>query len=272
MKAWICTAGRLCPTEVPEPIPGPGEALLRVRFAGICRSDRQVMLGLYGPRDGSILGHECSAEVLSSAYWPAGTPVAVNPLLPDGSFLGINRPGCFAETIAVPEACVLVLPPELDLLKAAAAEPVAACGAILLSPLHGRVAVAGQGRIRALCEAILRHCGFEPLEDPEAGSCDWVIETDPRPAALQRALELLRPGGSLILKSRHPGKIELPLNLLIERELKFEARRYLPFDQALELLAGLDLSPLLAPPRAAAELPKLISRDNESHKLIVKFS
>lgn len=272
MKAWICTDARLTAADIPEPQAGPGEALLRVRYAGICRSDRQVMAGLYGPRQGWVLGHECSAEVLYSERWPKGTPVAVNPLMPDGSFLGIDRPGCFAEIIALPEACVFPLPPGLDLLKAAAAEPVAACGAILLSPLSGRIAVAGSGRIRALCELILRQRGFEPLAQPEPASCDWVIETDPRPAALQSALELLRPGGTLILKSRHPGKIELPLNLLIERELKLESRRYLPFPQALELLAEIDLASLLAPPRPAAELPELISRDSESHKLIVEFT
>ena len=271
MKAWICTDGRLVLAELPEPQAGPDEALLRVRYAAICRSDRQVLAGLYGPRQGWILGHECSAEVLSSKQWPKGTPVAINPLLPDGSFLGIDRPGCFAEIIALPEACVFPLPRGLDLLKAAAAEPVAACAAILLSPLSGRIAVAGAGRIRALCELILRQRGFAPLAKPEPASCDWVIETDPQPAALRAALELLRPGGSLILKSRHPGQIELPLNLLIERELKLEARRYLPFPQSLELLAAIDLTPLLAPPRPAEELPELISCDNESHKIIVEF-
>ncbi|MEN9358635.1 MAG: hypothetical protein RL095_170 [Verrucomicrobiota bacterium] len=271
MKAWICTDGRLVPADIPEPQAGPDEALLRVRYAGICRSDRQVLQGLYGPREGWVLGHECSAEVVTSRRFESGTLVAVNPLLPDGGFLGIDRPGCFAEFLAVPEACLFPLPPGLDPLKAAAAEPVAACGAILLAPLQGRIAVAGSGRIRSLCERILRRRGFSPIAEPEPASCDWVIETDPRPAALRAALELLRPGGSLILKSRHPGSIEVPLNLLIERELKLEARRYLPFDAALALLTELDLSDLLAPPRPAAELPGLIESDSESHKLIVEI-
>lgn len=271
MKAWICHKGCLIPSEVPVPTPGPGEALLRIRYAGICRTDRQVVQGLYGPREGWIPGHECSAEVIDSNRFTRGTLVAVNPLLPDGSFLGIDRPGCFAETMTAPEASLFPLTPSFDLATAAVAEPVAACGAILLAPLRGRIAVAGSGRIRALCERILLQSGLVPLSDPQPATCDWVIETDPRPAALRRAIELLHPGGSLILKSRHPGNIELPLNVLIEREIKLDARRYLPFDEALALLSRLDLSDLISVPRPAAKLPELIQSESESHKIIVEF-
>ena len=51
--------------DVPAPRPAPGEALLRVRYAGICGSDVQTLRGTQPfasyPR---VPGHEFSAEIV----------------------------------------------------------------------------------------------------------------------------------------------------------------------------------------------------------------
>ena len=46
MKAvHVVKPGEIAVADVPVPSPGPGEALLRVRYAGICGSDMQTFAG-----------------------------------------------------------------------------------------------------------------------------------------------------------------------------------------------------------------------------------
>lgn len=54
--------GNLGLREVPRPAPGPGEALVRVRVAGICRTDLEVLRGYHDFR--GIPGHEFVGEVV----------------------------------------------------------------------------------------------------------------------------------------------------------------------------------------------------------------
>src|SRR5215218_2637262 len=52
-------------TELPDPIPGPGDALLRVRACGICRTDLHLRDGELQPRHlPLVLGHQIVGEVL----------------------------------------------------------------------------------------------------------------------------------------------------------------------------------------------------------------
>ena len=50
--------------EVPPPEPGAGEALIRVRLAGICQTDIHITRGYADYR--GILGHEFVGEVVSA--------------------------------------------------------------------------------------------------------------------------------------------------------------------------------------------------------------
>src|SRR6187431_3588432 len=65
MKAVRATAsGAVEVVEVPGPSPGPGEAVMRTRVAGICGSD---LLDWYvRGKAGTVLGHEVSGEVASA--------------------------------------------------------------------------------------------------------------------------------------------------------------------------------------------------------------
>jgi len=61
MRAMILRAPRapLEPAEVPDPKPGPGQVLVRVRSCGVCRTDLHVADGeLKDPKLPLILGHE----------------------------------------------------------------------------------------------------------------------------------------------------------------------------------------------------------------------
>jgi alcohol dehydrogenase, propanol-preferring len=57
----------LRPADLPDPEPGPGQALLRVRACGICRTDLHVADGeLPDPKLPLVLGHEIVATVVRS--------------------------------------------------------------------------------------------------------------------------------------------------------------------------------------------------------------
>jgi 2-desacetyl-2-hydroxyethyl bacteriochlorophyllide A dehydrogenase len=110
--------------EVPDPRPGPGEVLVRVRAAGLCGSDLGFLEGLRLPPGVStpvVLGHEVAGEVAAAGEaagpWRAGDRVVVNPYGACGachacragrrticlrpSVVGLHRPGGFAEWVVV---------------------------------------------------------------------------------------------------------------------------------------------------------------------------
>lgn len=142
--------GDLRVDRVPLPPLGDGDALLRVRAAGVCATDRKLAARGApggGPR---VLGHEIVAEVVVPGASPlaAGTRVAVAPnvgegscpacrrgatnLCPDYRAFGIHLDGGMASYLRVPRAAVeaghlLVVPDALSDLDAALLEPLACC-------------------------------------------------------------------------------------------------------------------------------------------------
>ena len=67
MRALVLDAPRtpLRATELPEPVPEPGQLLLRVRACGVCRTDLHVVDGdLTRPKLPLVLGHQVVGEVV----------------------------------------------------------------------------------------------------------------------------------------------------------------------------------------------------------------
>jgi threonine dehydrogenase-like Zn-dependent dehydrogenase len=117
--------------EVPEPIPAPGEVLVRPEAAGICGSEVEGYLGKMGNRTPPlVMGHEFAGTVVEVGEGVdrglVGREVAVNPLYSDGTcrlcrmgltnlcpnrgLVGIHRPGGFAELTSVPATNAHPLP------------------------------------------------------------------------------------------------------------------------------------------------------------------
>ncbi|MEV6117265.1 L-idonate 5-dehydrogenase [Streptomyces sp. NPDC052109] len=146
-------AGDLRVAELPVPEPGPGEALVAVRYGGVCGSDlhywRHGGVGDFRLREPMVLGHEVVGTVVAygaGATGPEpGTAVAVHPAGPcgrcpecadgranvcrDTRYLGSaarfpHVQGAFAERIAVPAGRLRALPDGLGLRRAALAEPL----------------------------------------------------------------------------------------------------------------------------------------------------
>ncbi|WP_445515088.1 L-idonate 5-dehydrogenase [Streptomyces sp. NEAU-174] len=183
--------GDLRVEELPEPEPAPGQALVAIRYGGICGSDlhyhRHGGVGDFRLQEPMVLGHEVVGTVVAygeGATGPAvGTPVAVHPATPcevcpecadgranvcrDTRYLGSaarfpHVQGGFASRITVPAAQLRALPDGLDPRRAALAEPlsVALHAVRRAGVVKGRhVLVTGAGPIGCLTIAAARAAG-----------------------------------------------------------------------------------------------------------------
>ncbi|KOV70168.1 L-idonate 5-dehydrogenase [Streptomyces sp. MMG1121] len=184
-------AGDLRVAELVPPVPGPGEALVAVRYGGVCGSDlhywRHGGVGDFRLREPMVLGHEVVGTVVSygaGATGPApGTAVAVHPATPcgrcpecadgranvcrDTRYLGSaarfpHVQGGFAAQVAVPVGQLRVLPDGLGLRVAALAEPLSVALHALRRAgdvLGRQVLVTGAGPIGCLVVAAAKAAG-----------------------------------------------------------------------------------------------------------------
>ncbi|HET6277223.1 MAG TPA: alcohol dehydrogenase catalytic domain-containing protein, partial [Candidatus Polarisedimenticolia bacterium] len=61
LALWLEKGALRLRDDLPEPDPPPGEALVRVRLAGICSTDLELLAGYYPFR--GVPGHEFVGEV-----------------------------------------------------------------------------------------------------------------------------------------------------------------------------------------------------------------
>lgn len=207
MKALVYTGPHgLALQDLPRPVPGPGEALVRVEAVGICGSDMHAYHGHDARRPAPlVLGHEAAGRIVGGPR--DGTRVTVNPLVtcgrcpacaagrshlcPHRQILSMPpRPGAFAEYVCVPEGNLVAIPDGLPVGKAALAEPLAVSyhavnqGARLLGrPLSGaRCAVLGGGAIGlgAALVLLMQGAGAVSLAEPNPQRRETIARTDPR--------------------------------------------------------------------------------------------
>ena len=88
--------------EIPEPAPGPGEVLLRIRFAALNPADRYLAEGQYPARPAlpHILGRDGVGEVVAAGEGAASFSPGDRVAVLRGE-TGVTRPGTFAEQVAV---------------------------------------------------------------------------------------------------------------------------------------------------------------------------
>jgi threonine dehydrogenase-like Zn-dependent dehydrogenase len=185
MLALILHDGQLdLRSDVPTPVPVPGEALLRVRLAGICGTDLALMQGYKGGRSG-VLGHEYVAEVVQAPgreQWVGRRVVGeINTSCGQCDHcrrglvthcqrrrvLGIlDWDGAFAEYMLSPISLLHPAPAGLPDEVAVFTEPVAAAYAALRdlpADAGERVAIFGDGRLGQLIALAFVAEGYDPL-------------------------------------------------------------------------------------------------------------
>lgn len=181
MKALVFD-GTAWVKEIPVPNPVPGEALVRVHLAGICKTDIEITRGYMEFR--GVLGHEfvgtvaaCANEALvgirvageinagcgECSYCAAG----MERHCPHRTVLGIlGRNGAMAEYVTLPTENLLPVPASVSDSKAVFTEPLAAALEIMeqvnIAP-SSRVAVMGDGKLGLLIGMVLRLTGCDPL-------------------------------------------------------------------------------------------------------------
>lgn len=175
-------------SDVQMPKPKEGEALLRVKSAGICGSDIGAFRGTNGlvsyPR---IIGHEIAGEVISipennkNGIKP-GDRVIVDPYLYCGhcypcsigrtnccvdlKVLGVHVDGGMAEYFCHPADMLLKVPDDMpwDIIPLAEPLTIALHGIHRLNLKEGEhIAINGAGPIGLLAAMVALHYGAEPI-------------------------------------------------------------------------------------------------------------
>lgn len=193
---------------------------------------------------------------------------------PGRTVLGIvGRDGAHAEALCLPPGNLLAVPDEVSDVAAVFAEPLAAaCGVLERCPLEPgmKVAVIGDGKLGLLCAQVLAVAGHSPLligkhpaklalargvESELAASAarrgrtfDVVVEASGAASGFALALELLQPGGALVLKSTFHGATSFDASRVVVDELRVIGSRCGRFAPALALLArgAVDVTPLVS--------------------------
>ncbi|GGN57318.1 NADPH:quinone reductase [Streptomyces albiflavescens] len=107
----------LVPVEVPDPVAGPGQVLVKVVAAGVNRADALIRAGVYhrAGRPPLIPGVEAAGIVAAVGEGVTGIGVGQRVMALDG----VNAPGFYAELAVVPAGQVTILPDAVDLTEAA---------------------------------------------------------------------------------------------------------------------------------------------------------
>ncbi|MBN1135008.1 MAG: alcohol dehydrogenase catalytic domain-containing protein [Anaerolineae bacterium] len=277
MKAVVFDGHLRLVADRPEPAPAPGEARIRTILVGICSTDLEVVRGYAGFRgvpghefvgvvdlaeDPSWIGQRVVGEI-NVGCGVCDTCRAGQPgHCPSRTALGIRgRDGVLAELFCLPVANLHPVPVEVPDRAAVFVEPLAAA-CQLLEQIHvrpsDRVVVLGDGRLGLMASQVLALTGCEltvvgrheeklailarrgidaRLSDEGLGGADLVVECTGRPSGFETAQRLVRPRGTLALKSTYHGLAEIDLSRLVVDEIRVVGSRCGPFKAALRLLA-----------------------------------
>ena len=161
--------------------------------------------------------------------------------------MGVDEDGACCEETEVPANRVYAIPSDLSFAVAAMAEPVAAVLAVADVPLSAGQAgvILGDNRIAILTQRVLQAvtgvapkvvCSTDVTSLPE-NSLDYVIESELTNQVLQSAIRLLKPGGTMIIKSRRQAHVSVDFLAALRKEIIIRFAHYGCFRQAVQLLS-----------------------------------
>jgi len=176
-------------TRCPVPKPKAGEVLVRVRATSFCGTDLHIYhwnsWAAGRVRPPQIMGHEVAGDVVEVgdgvSTIRAGDSVSAETHIYCGhcrpchlgmpeicanlSILGVDRDGCFAEFVAVPEIVCWKNDPSLPPHLASVQEPLGnAIDTVLAEPVSARsTLLTGCGPVGILGVAVAKACGAAPI-------------------------------------------------------------------------------------------------------------
>jgi threonine dehydrogenase-like Zn-dependent dehydrogenase len=191
---------------------------------------------------------------------------------PNRRVLGIiDHHGAFADYLTLPVSNLLEVPDTVSDRQAVFTEPLAAALRIrqqlVISPT-ARIAVIGPGRLGMLVGMVLNLAGTQAVmigrreeslrlprqmglqtslgSDLEADSYDMVVEATGNQDGLIQALRLVRPLGTIVMKSTYAELADINLTKVVVGEVTLVGSRCGPFAPALRLLSAnqIDVMPL----------------------------
>jgi len=181
---------------------------------------------------------------------------------PNRTTLGIRtRDGAFAEYLTLPITNLHPVPDAVSDEVAVFTEPLAAACEIV-QQVHvrptDRVIVVGDGKLGLLCAQVLALTGCHltvvghhrekleivarqgiptALDDATVqGGADVVVEATGHPGGYAAARRLVRPRGTVVLKSAYHGSLDANLTMAVVDEITLVGSRCGPFAPALRLL------------------------------------
>lgn len=166
--------------DVPKPVRGEGESLLKITLAAVCTTDKEILKG-YRPDFKGVMGHEFTGVVVESDNESLlGKRVVgeINEVCHDCLYCktgrehhcinrktpGLSRDGCFGEYMVLKNGNLHVIPDELPDEVAIYTEPLAAAYEIMeqISVEPGTPAcVIGDGRLAMCIAQVLYQHGAE---------------------------------------------------------------------------------------------------------------
>lgn len=192
---------------------------------------------------------------------------------PNRTVLGIlNQNGAFADYVTIPIANLNEVPNALSNEVAAFVEPVAAAleipEQIQIEP-NQRVAVIGDGKLGLLICQVLQLTGCDlrligkhrsklqraealgirthSVEDLPERQFDIVVEVSGSASGFETAMQLVRPRGTIVLKSTYHGTLEVNAAPIVIDEISIVGSRCGQFAPAIRLLERklIDVEPLI---------------------------
>lgn len=258
------------------PVLAPGQVLIKVRRAGICNTDLELVKGYLSFR--GVLGHEFVGEVVDGDPAWIGKRVVGEINVACGECdvcregyptqcrtrktIGLKEhDGAMADYIALSTENLHLVPDSVSDDEAVFTEPLAAAlqitetepispndevvlvGAGKLGMLCGRVLQLTGARVKAIARRprqaeLLAKWGIEPvaLADLPRNYANVVVDCTGSAEGFEAALSLVRPRGLIHLKSTYAGLPQADLSRVVVDEIRVIGSRCGPFPAALRLL------------------------------------
>lgn len=264
--------------NAPDPVLEESNVLLKMRRAGICSTDFHLMdgyldfSGIPGHEfvadviDGApdLIGKRVVGEINVAdgdcEYCRRGIPEQCL----HRSTIGIHDyQGAFADYLQLPVRNLHIVPDNVSDDQAVFTEPLAAAlqvtEAIHISP-RDTVVVIGIGRLGMLVAQILKLTGANVIgvvrREKQAkllkswhiksagegevaeNSAQVVVDVTGNPQGFEQALRIVKPRGTIIIKSTYVDGIQADLTKVMVDEIRIVGSRCGPFDAALRLLSA----------------------------------